>query len=122
VPGPVTATSTAKAASSSACGGEDAAFDHSKLTRDLFGRRVNLATPEESLILLKATGKVPHEGGVRFDAASREYGILKSWIAAGCPDDGDKSPKPISLDVGEAKPRADGSGGSHHDHCQSEVQ
>ncbi|CAN5539958.1 DUF1549 domain-containing protein [soil metagenome] len=81
--------------------GEDAAFDHAKLTRDLFGRRVDLAAPDESLLLLKATGKVPHEGGIRFNADSREYGILKAWIAAGCPDDGEKAPKPVSLDVGE---------------------
>src|SRR4051794_23904344 len=46
--------------------GEDAAVDHAALTRDMLGRRVDLHRPAESLILKKATGGVPHEGGVRF--------------------------------------------------------
>jgi hypothetical protein len=81
--------------------GEDPAFDHARITRDFLGRRVNLVEPEHSLLLLKATGKVPHEGGIRFDAASKDYAIVKRWIEAGCVDDGDAAPKPVALDVGD---------------------
>src|ERR1044071_7835757 len=35
------------------------------------GRRVNLASPERSLLLLKATGAVPHTGGRRFSPTSQ---------------------------------------------------
>src|SRR4026207_422696 len=52
--------------------GEDPAQDSTALTHDAFGRRVNRMDPSTSLILLKATGQVPHEGGRRFDPDSPE--------------------------------------------------
>ena len=52
--------------------GQDPAQDYVTLTRDLFGRRVDLAEPERSLLLLKATGQVSHEGGLRFTPESDE--------------------------------------------------
>jgi len=36
------------------------------MTREAEGRRLNRADPDNSLLLLKATGQIPHEGGVRF--------------------------------------------------------
>src|SRR5713226_9554702 len=47
--------------------GEDPAFDLAALTRDTFGRRTDALQPAESLLLLKPTGAIPHEGGKRFD-------------------------------------------------------
>jgi hypothetical protein len=67
--------------------GEDAAADYQALTRELGGRRIDRWTAEQSLVLLKASGAVPHEGGIRFSAKSREYDLLRRWIAAGCPWD-----------------------------------
>src|SRR5205085_7345475 len=52
--------------------GEDPSFDFSLLTRDMFARRIDRHRPDQSLILLKATGQVPHEGGVRFTKTSPE--------------------------------------------------
>ncbi len=63
--------------------GEDPDWDLAALTRDALGRRTNRFRPAESLILLKATAAVPHEGGQRFRADSLEYSILSRWIAAG---------------------------------------
>lgn len=57
--------------------------DHQSLVREFAGRRVNLATPEQSLILLKVTGVLPHGGGQRTDVGSSEYGLLKQWIGEG---------------------------------------
>ena len=65
--------------------GDDAAFDFKALVRDLSGRRVDIGQAEESLLLKKALGVVPHEGGKRFGSLSKEYQILKDWITAGCP-------------------------------------
>src|ERR1700730_9475154 len=42
----------------------DPAADYREV-RGAMGRRINLQSPEESLILLKPTGKVPHGGEVR---------------------------------------------------------
>src|SRR5437588_8115863 len=59
--------------------GEDPAFDRAVLTREMHGRRTDPIRPEESLILRKATGRVPHEGGPRFAVDSTEYLILRDW-------------------------------------------
>jgi uncharacterized protein DUF1549/uncharacterized protein DUF1553 len=63
--------------------GQDPDHDITALVKDQMGRRINLEHPEESLILQKPTGKVPHEGGLRFSASSREYAILKRWLVEG---------------------------------------
>lgn len=65
--------------------GEDPAFDYRVLTRELNGRRINRIHPDESLLLIKAVGALPHEGGRRFSQSSGEYALLKTWIAQGCP-------------------------------------
>jgi len=46
--------------------GEDPDFDLISLTRNMHGRRLNPLDPAASLLLLKATASVPHEGGHRF--------------------------------------------------------
>src|SRR5438046_1060208 len=56
--------------------GEDADKDWAALTRDQAGRRVNLHNPDASLIVQKATARVPHEGGQRFAVGSAEYRIV----------------------------------------------
>ena len=50
--------------------GDDPAFDWNNVAREQFSRRINTATPERSLILLKATAQIAHEGGKRFAADS----------------------------------------------------
>jgi len=67
--------------------GENPSWDYSALTRDMLGRRINKDHPADSLILLKPTASIPHEGGRRFSVDSPEYRILAGWIAAGAPPD-----------------------------------
>ncbi|XZE54800.1 DUF1549 domain-containing protein [Planctomycetaceae bacterium SH139] len=63
--------------------GYDPVFDLRALADDLAARRVNLASPGDSLMLLKALGRVPHEGGALIDAGSPYHGILQNWIDQG---------------------------------------
>ncbi len=63
--------------------GYDALFDIRALTDDLAARRVSTASPDDSLILLKATGVAPHQGGKLFAPGSPYYNILRRWIAHG---------------------------------------
>lgn len=63
------------------------ADDFEPLVRGGRGRRVNLLEPEKSLLLMKATNKTPHSGGVRFAVGSPEYRTIRDWIAAGAPFD-----------------------------------
>src|SRR5207302_11492057 len=43
--------------------GFDPDGDHYRLTHEMNGRRINLALPNESLLIEKAQGKVAHTGG-----------------------------------------------------------
>src|SRR5262249_11028907 len=58
-------------------------MDYLAVSRDVDGRRLNLADPDNSLLLLKATGRVPHEGKTRFGRDSWAYQLLRAWIAQG---------------------------------------
>src|SRR5947208_954354 len=63
--------------------GYEPAFDHAALTRDNLGRRVNLVKPDESLLLLKATGAMAHDGGMRFGKDSWVYNVFREWVRGG---------------------------------------
>src|SRR5688500_1909822 len=78
---------------------QDPELDWLSLTREAAGRRVNRMAPDESLILLKPTTQVPHEGGARFQKGSPEYRILREWIAEGCRDDVATAPKLQRIEV-----------------------
>jgi hypothetical protein len=67
--------------------GFDPAADFLQLTRDQFGRRTDKHAPEESLVLLKAIGRVPHEGGQRFGATSVPGEMMTAWLTEGLKDD-----------------------------------
>ncbi len=72
--------------------GFDPTGDYHRLTREQVNRRLNLAVPEESLLLTKAVASVTHTGGKRFDDQSDYYAKLYDWIAAGAPNDLDGAP------------------------------
>jgi len=63
--------------------GYDPVYDIRSLTDDVAGRRFNRAAPEQSLMLLKPAGAVPHQGGVLMSPGESYYEILESWIADG---------------------------------------
>ncbi len=53
--------------------GFDPELDFSTLTRETAGRRTDVIAPSESLVLQKATGRVPHQGGRRFGPEEPAY-------------------------------------------------
>ncbi len=65
--------------------GFDPAADYAALVMEARGRRVFPAAPERSLLLAKASGQVPHGGGIRFRLGSDAYETVRGWIAAGAP-------------------------------------
>ena len=83
--------------------GFDPASDYSALVDEGDGRRISPTAPDESLMLLKPTGKVPHGGGVRFDADSAAYRQLREWIVAGTPWGDEHAPKLVSIEVEPAE-------------------
>ncbi len=79
--------------------GYEPAADHVALTRDSGGRRVDPQSPDSSLILLKATARVPHEGGRRFGPDSDLYRLLRGWVAQGAGNEAEASTKLTRLQV-----------------------
>jgi hypothetical protein len=79
--------------------GYDPDGDHHRLTRELNGRRVNLALPTESLLLEKAAGQVPHTGGKKIDPKDEYYAAILRWLEADAPADGKDVATPTSLEV-----------------------
>ena len=65
--------------------GYEPEVDYDAVVKEARGRRISHAVPHQSLLLLKPTMSVLHEGGKRFDDDSTEYQILRRWIAAGMP-------------------------------------
>ncbi|MCA9060690.1 MAG: DUF1553 domain-containing protein, partial [Planctomycetaceae bacterium] len=57
------------------------------LVKEGRGRRLFPASPDNSLLLLKASGGMPHGGGVRLTKDSPGYRTLRNWIEQGAPDD-----------------------------------
>ncbi len=72
--------------------GFDPDVDIHTLARAENGRRIDRVRPENSLFLLKGTGKVAHQGGVMMKAGDSSYKVLLRWVAEGCKDEG---PSPI---------------------------
>ena len=83
--------------------GYDPAGDYHRIVNDIAGRRINLAMPERSLLLLKSLGKVPHTGGAIFTVDSPYYRTLLDWIAAGAPDDAQNVPDTSDLELSEER-------------------
>jgi hypothetical protein len=79
--------------------GYDPNGDHFRITRQLSGRRIDLAVPAASLIVEKSAGLVPHTGGKRFEAGSELHQLMVSWIAAGCPQDPNDIPTCTSIEL-----------------------
>jgi hypothetical protein len=66
--------------------------DFEYLVKEGRGRRLFPAAPDNSLLLLKATAKVPHGGGMRIEYDSPAYRVLRRWIEQGMPYGSDNDP------------------------------
>ncbi len=78
--------------------GYDPIYDVRALTDDLSSRRVNLASPDDSLMLLKTTAAVPHMGGQVIQPGEPYYEVIRRWVADGVKLDLN-TPRVIKIDV-----------------------
>ena len=90
-------------------------LDHATITREALGRRINAASPADSLLVRKAANLIPHGGGQRLERDGKAAQILIDWIAAGAPgpktDEAtleriEVSPASSTLSTGESHPLA----------------
>ena len=77
----------------------DDSFDHDSITRHGRGRRINIAAPESSLLLRKATGMLPHGGGRKVAMHGLWYKQLTRWIKEGATFNSESSQRTTRLDV-----------------------
>ena len=83
--------------------GFDTVFDHESLTKQGRGRRMFVAAAEQSMLLKKATGEMPHGGGARFDRNSEAYQLIRHWIELGSPPSSPEAPHVVKLRVTPAE-------------------
>ena len=90
--------------------GFDPEGDHYRLTREIPGRRLNLALPAESLLMEKSAGVVPHTGGKRFEVGSEHYNTVLRWLESGAPNDSGPVPTVVSVELYPKNAVMDGEG------------
>ncbi len=78
--------------------GNDPVFELRAYFDELACRRINLASPENSLMLLKASASVPHQGGQLLEPGSPYYEVVRKWISDGAEIDL-ASPRVASIEV-----------------------
>jgi hypothetical protein len=73
--------------------------DHEHLVKESRGRRLSFAAPDQSLLLRKGAGTIPHGGGTRLDAGSPAYKLMRRWIADGAPFGNPEAAKVAKVEV-----------------------
>ena len=63
--------------------GYDIEADHDMIVKKHDGRRVQLAKPEESLLLKKPSFQIPHGGGKVMPVGSHDYETMLKWLQQG---------------------------------------
>ena len=73
--------------------------DYEHLVFESRGRRLFPAAPENSLLMLKATGEMPHGGGARVERGTPDYLAMVRWMEQGAPAGNPDDPHPVSIAV-----------------------
>ena len=73
--------------------------DYEHLVKEARGRRLFPAAPENSLLLTKATGQLPHGGGKRLDPDSDDYRLIVRWVRQGMPYGSANDPTVAKVEV-----------------------
>lgn len=79
--------------------GFEPAEDYEHMVKEARGRRLFAGAPDRSLILMKASGQIPHGGGIRLEADSPGYALLRSWIEQGAPYGSSDDPTLVGIEV-----------------------
>ena len=83
--------------------GYDSIYDVRAFTDELASRRANVASPDDSLMLLKPTAAVPHLGAKVIEPGDLNYRIIREWIGAGAKLD-EKSSRVAKIELSPQNP------------------
>jgi hypothetical protein len=92
--------------------GFDPEGDYYRITREMSGRRISIALPEECLLVEKSIGTVTHTGGERFKVGSEHYQTLLRWLEAGAPKDPPTVARAVAVDLYPPRLVLEGDGAS----------
>jgi len=79
--------------------GFDPQADYQAMVSEGRGRRLLPNSPENSLLVLKAIGRVPHGGGKKINEGSLAYKRLVRWIREGTPYESPSISPVVTIDV-----------------------
>ena len=79
--------------------GFDPEADYSALLMEGRGRRVFPAVPDQSMLLQKICGSMPHGGGIRIARTRPEYQTIRDWIASGMRFGTKDDPRIVKIDL-----------------------
>ena len=74
-------------------------YDYDQITKEKRGQRLSQGNAAASLVLQKATMKIPHGGGLRFKVGSEYYERMLAWIKAGAPKQPEFDPRLKGIDI-----------------------
>ncbi|MBI3837498.1 MAG: DUF1553 domain-containing protein [Planctomycetia bacterium] len=77
--------------------GFDPEADYTALVKEARGRRIFPASPTDSLLIAKPSGRIPHGGGQRLEPDSNDYVLLVEWIKQGMPAGQSDAPHAIEI-------------------------
>ncbi len=73
--------------------------DYEYLVKEARGRRLFPAAPDRSLLLMKASARLPHGGGHRIEYNSPPYRIMRRWVEQGMPYGNPDDPTVTHIEV-----------------------
>jgi hypothetical protein len=74
-------------------------YDFKRDHEEISDGRLDVARPQESLILSKPTNAEEHEGGLRFEKGSWQHRLLFRWVASGAKFESDRPHKLTRLEI-----------------------
>ena len=79
--------------------GYDWATDYEALIREGKGRRIDLARPDRSMLLLKGAAITPHGGGRKIELGTPGFRRLQRWLESGAPRTIDTEQPIVGIEV-----------------------
>jgi hypothetical protein len=79
--------------------GFDPGHDYDAIVKDAGGRRVSRLVPADSLLLGKATARLPHGGGLRLVPGTSSYETVLRWVRTGMPRTPPDAPRIANISI-----------------------
>lgn len=83
--------------------GFDNEADYDAIVKEGRGRRMDRSHPDESLLYLKGTARMPHGGGLKIERTGPQAAILLRWLHAGAPFESPADQPVVKIEVEPAE-------------------